>query len=90
MKFLKQNKKQLIHIRKYNKLPLGQIGQGQTPFLFGFKYWILPIIILLALTVSLGSLGGAELELGRKVNKRLGCAHLQKPKNKILTTHSYG
>ena len=72
MKFLKQNKKQLIHIRKYNKLPLGQIGQGQTPFLFGFKYWILPIIILLALTVSLGSLGGAELKLGRKVNNRYG------------------
>ena len=56
-----------------NELPLGQIGQGQTPFLFGFKYWILPIIILLALAVSLGSLGGTELKLGRKMNKNVVC-----------------
>ena len=55
-----------------NKLPLGQIGQGQTPFLFGFKCWILPIIILIALAVSRGSLGGAELKLERKLNKQYG------------------
>ena len=67
MKINCQNK-----VRNYifiNKLPLGQIGQGQIPFLSGFKCWIWPIIILLALAVSLGSLGGTELKLGRKVNK---------------------
>ena len=36
------------------RLPLGQIGQGQTPFLSGFMFWVWPIIILLASLVFLG------------------------------------
>ena len=46
-----------------DKLPLGQIGQGQTPSLSGFMFWLWPIIILLASTASLGSLGCPELKL---------------------------
>ena len=52
-----------------NRLPLGQIGQEQTPSLSGFMIWVWPIIILLASTASLGSLGCPELKFQKKNNK---------------------
>ena len=32
------------------RLPLGQIGQGQTPFMSAVMFWVWPIIILLVST----------------------------------------
>ena len=61
-------------------IPLGQIGQEQTPSLSGSMFWVWPIIILLASTASLGSLICPELKF-EKITMSLGYVLMDKQLN---------